>query len=405
MSYNNVITSQHFTTKQDDNQTINNTVRTCDPYGSRTYDPYGSRTCDPYGSSNYVLLGGNGYYGYNFIKYLTQQPRQDSLSPSGFTPVNIVVVDKNINDIENLKDYPELTFLKCDLAFHTTQDGKIFYTMDIINNINERLVKGPVYLINFAAESFVDTSLKKPMLTTQNNIYEAITFCKIASYYKQIEGSKIIHISTDEVFNKFEKVIYNRSAYSVSKDVIEDIVLNLVPETIILRPSNLFGCIDYTDVNSIQRKPCVIKNLVNGIYNVHNVNVSRRFVHIVEACQTLEALCKNKACSNLTRVNIDMDYNNRIFIYVFNDDTEINISDLIKYVAKKDSAEVITQQEDPRDDKQDYDYNTFYEIQDLKIKERRKNNNKKISLEDVYEEIKRMRTVLNDYNEKPVIEL
>lgn len=328
--------------------------------------------------SNYILLGGNGYYGYNFIKYLTQQAYLKDL--------NIVVVDKNLNNIENIKEYPYIHFINCDLAF------KNYYTVDLIKDINKKLIKGPVYLINFAAESFVDTSIKKPFLTTQNNIYEALTFCKLAHVYKKIEGSKIIHVSTDEVFNKFEKVIYTRSAYSVSKDVIEDIVLNLVPETIILRPSNLFGCFDYSDKNCIQRNPCVIKNLVNGIYEIHNKHTSRRFIHIIEACQTLQALCLGQECQNLNRVNIDMDYFNKIHIYVFNDDTEFNISELIKYVAEQDGAAVIDLKEDPRDELQDWDYNTYYEIEELKIRECRKTNDKKISLADVYEEIKRMRT-------------
>ena len=349
---------------------------------------------------NYVLLGGNGYFGYNFVKYLTQQIYLS-------TYLNIVVVDKNLDGIDSFKNMPNISFIKCDLAFHTTQEGKSYYSVDIIKNINKKLVKGPVYLINFAAESFVDTSLKKPFLTTQNNIYEAITFCKLADFFKKIEGSKIIHISTDEVFNKYEKVIYNRSSYSMSKDVIEDIVLNLVPETIILRPSNLFGCFDYSDKNCIQRKPCVIKNLVNGIYKIHNKSVSRRFIHINEACQTLHALCEGKECENLDRVRVDMDYFNKVHIYVFNDDTEWNISELIEYVVAADGKEGLTDQAaaviyleyDPRDEKQDYDYNTYYEIQCLEIIERQKTNIKKISLEDIYEEIKRMRQMFTKQNQ------
>lgn len=337
-------------------------------------------------SVNYVLLGGNGYYGYNFIKYLTQQPHNN-------TYLNIIVVDK-VETVKEVEDIDlKISFLKFDLAYHTHPDGEPFTTIDIIKAINLKLLNGPIYLINFAAESFVDTSIKQPKITLQNNIYEAITFCKIATAYRRIKGSKIIHISTDEVNNKFEKVIFQRSAYSVSKDVIEDIILNQVPETIILRPSNLFGCFDYTDKNCIQRNPCVVKNLVDGIYKIHNKAVSRRFIHINEACQTLQALCLGHTCPNLDLINVDMDWFNKLHIYIFNDDTEFNIAELIEYVAKRDNATVINLDEDPRIDFQDYDYNTYYEIQGLEIIERKKSNSKKISLEDVYEEIKRMRLI------------
>lgn len=350
-------------------------------------------------SVNYVLLGGNGYFGYNFIKYLTQQPRTDTYAAARF--LNIIVIDK-VEAVEEVKtDDLSISYLKFDLAFHTHPDGQPYTTMDIIKAINLKLLKGPVYLINFAAESFVDTSIKQPKLTLQNNIYEAITFCKIATAVRleepaacrRIKGSKIIHISTDEVVNKFEKVIFQRSAYSVSKDVIEDIILNQVPETIILRPSNLFGCFDYTDKNCIQRNPCVVKNLVDGIYKIHNKAVSRRFIHINEACQTLQGLCLGQECPNLDLINVDMDWFNQLHIYIFNDDTEFNIAELIEYVAKADNAIVINLDEDPRIDFQDYDYNTYYEIQGLEIIERKKPESKKLSLEDVYEEIKRMRFI------------
>lgn len=353
--------------------------------------------------STYILFGGNGYYGYNFIKYLTQQSHPD-------TYINIIVIDK-VEAVEEVEDIDlKISFLKFDLAYHTYPDGKPYTTIDIIKAINGKIaaagsvgaLNGPIYLINFAAESFVDTSIKQPKITLQNNIYEAITFCKIATACRRIKGSKIIHISTDEVNNKFEKVIFQRSAYSVSKDVIEEIILNQVPETIILRPSNLFGCFDYTDKKCIQRNPCVVKNLVNGIYEIHNKSVSRRFIHINEACQTLQALCLGQECPNLDLINVDMDWFNKLHIYIFNDDTEFNIAELIEYVAKRDDAIVINLDGDPRTDFQDYDYNTYYEIQGLEIIERTKTKTKKLSLEDVYEEIKRMRET---HKANPTIEV
>lgn len=348
---------------------------------------------------NYILLGGNGYFGYNFIKYL--------LAQSAYTKTyyNIVVVDKCVDAVKTIKELRSaacnVSYIQTDLAIHIDQNNKPYTSVDIIKQINKKIHVGPVYIVNFAALSFVDTSLKRPYFTYQNNINEALTFCKIYDFYKHATGheTRAVHISTDEVFNRYEKTINERSPYSVSKDVIEDIILNTHTDIIILRPSNLFGCFDATDVNCIQRNPCVIKNLVNRIYKIHNTNVSRRFIHVIEACQTLNALCYGEVLDNLNYVNNNiMGYiaaarlgepknKNVGGVYVFNDDTEVNISELIKFVADKDKAEVVECIDDPRSIYQDYDYNRYYEILYTEINEVEKTKDKKISLDDIYEVI------------------
>ncbi len=102
---------------------------------------------------NYLITGGMGFIGSNFIRYLFES-NIDS---------KVINVDKltYAGNPENLKDIAE-----------RYPNRYKFYKMDIcdFNAVDEIILKNDVdYLINFAAESHVDRSINNPSLFCDTN--------------------------------------------------------------------------------------------------------------------------------------------------------------------------------------------------------------------------------------------
>lgn len=311
----------------------------------------------------FILLGGAGYFGYNFYKYLTHIGLK-----------NVIIVDR--------QEYPQgLTLLTQRSIKAQNNFIKFDLSEDIKPLIEQLKVFKDIVLINFAAESFVDDSLKKPIHTYRNNLNIVINFCELIKELKPVSS---IHISTDEVFNRYDKDDVDKSAYSLSKDLAERIIRNTSPNTLILRPSNIYGIYE-TDKLCIQRKPCVIMNLVNKIYIIANTSVSRNFVHVKNICESLYLMTLNKI-KNLDSVED--------CIYYYNNDDDLNISDLIKYVANKDNSEYIELFDDPRGLKQDLNYKSFKYLYEDELHEVVKKNKNVVSFAVIYEEILKIRSCL-----------
>jgi len=181
-----------------------------------------------------LVTGGAGFIGGNFLHYLKNNNLTDE----------VVCVDKltyasNIKYIEPLIKSKFVKFEKCDIA-----DSKI-----------KKIYKKykPTKIINFAAESHVDNSIKnyEPFINT--NIIGTINLMNHALNLDSLE--KFIHVSTDEVYgslNLKDKKSFNENTpykpnnpYSASK-ASSDHFVNAFYKTyqlpmIITNCSNNFG--------------------------------------------------------------------------------------------------------------------------------------------------------------------
>ena len=139
----------------------------------------------------FVVTGGNGFIGTNFIKLLLGDTMRDDIIPSD-VEISVVNVDKmtyaantHVDDV--FGDDPRYRKVEKD-----------------INDVTEEDLGDFDFLVNFAAESHVDNSILGPSVFTQTNVLGTIHLLELC---KNIDRHvKFLQVSTDEVYGSCEKV-------------------------------------------------------------------------------------------------------------------------------------------------------------------------------------------------------
>jgi dTDP-glucose 4,6-dehydratase len=139
-------------------------------------------------SKTYLVTGGAGFIGSNFIHYLLKK-HQDIL---------VVNVDKltyagNLENLKSVMDDKRHVFVQADIC-DTGAMQRLFqeYTID--------------YVVNFAAESHVDRSITDPDVFVRTNVMGTLNLLNIAKAAWKTgedtyrEGVKFQQVSTDEVY-------------------------------------------------------------------------------------------------------------------------------------------------------------------------------------------------------------
>jgi dTDP-glucose 4,6-dehydratase len=171
--------------------------------------------------ARYLITGGAGFIGTNFILNWLEQRRDDV----------IINFDKltyagNINNFKQIANNPRYIFIHGDICNY--------------NQINHVLsTYQPCAIINFAAESHVDRSILGPRKFVQTNIVGTAELLQSAYNYwqklntKNKESFRFLQISTDEVYGSLrpeepaftEKTPYSPSSpYSASKAAADHLV-------------------------------------------------------------------------------------------------------------------------------------------------------------------------------------
>lgn len=161
----------------------------------------------------YLVTGGAGFIGANYVKYLLNIYGKD---------VNIIILDAltyagNLLTIKNELKADNVTFLKGDIG-----DTKLVTEILKDNDID--------YIVNFAAESHVDRSITNPRLFLETNILGTHNLlecarqawftgkdCNNQCQYK--DGKKFLQISTDEVYGSLEKDYIEGQALNVTDEL------------------------------------------------------------------------------------------------------------------------------------------------------------------------------------------
>ncbi|PEU73983.1 dTDP-glucose 4,6-dehydratase [Bacillus cereus] len=246
-----------------------------------------------------LITGGAGFIGSNFIRYM-------------------------------LKKYPQYQIVNVDLL---TYAGNLSNLKEISSNQNYKFIKGDIsneifidklfkkekfdYVLNFAAESHVDRSIKNPHIFVQTNILG--TQALLHSAYKA-KVKKFVQISTDEVYGTLSQtgaftehsIIAPNSPYSASK-ASADLMVRAYHETYglpmnITRCSNNYGPYQFTE----KLIPLTITLALNnkGIPLYGDGLHIRDWLHVEDHCVAIDLVLHGGRDGHIYNIGGDNEYKN-----------------------------------------------------------------------------------------------
>jgi dTDP-glucose 4,6-dehydratase len=225
-----------------------------------------------------VVTGGAGFIGSNFLRHMISKY-------PGYHFINIdkLTYSGNESSLSDLKNKPNYQFIQEDIVnFDRMKD----------------IIRDGDIIVNFAAESHVDNSIKEPHIFTKTNILGAHSLLEAA---RQNNAKLFIQISTDEVYgslgfdsesSKEHHILNPSSPYSASKAAAEMICLGnsvtFKQPIIITRSSNNFGPYQFPE----KVIPLFVTNLIEGkkvpLYG-SGKNV-RDWIHVQDNCEAVDFL-------------------------------------------------------------------------------------------------------------------
>ena len=247
-----------------------------------------------------VVTGGLGFIGSNLINYLINKK------------LNVINVDKisyssNFYNIKNISKNKKYKFIKCDL----NNQNKIF-------NIFKKYK--PIAVFNLAAETHVDRSIDGPETFVRNNILGVFNLLEaFKKYFKFKKNTKLIHISTDEVYGDIikgrsdEKYAYKPSSpYAASKASSDHLVHSYVRTFKI--PAVITNCSNNYGPNQHPEKliPKLIFNILNNlplpIYG--DGKNSREWIYVDDHCEGLYKVFKQGKIGSTYNIGSGVNLNN-----------------------------------------------------------------------------------------------
>ena len=176
-------------------------------------------------SETYLVTGGAGFIGSNFVLYLLDR----------YADVRVVNVDAltyagNLENLSSVEGDPRHVFVQADICDRAAM---------------ERVVAEyqPRYVVNFAAESHVDRSIKQPEVFATTNVLGTVTLlnvCRAAwatdDPAQPFGEHRYLQVSTDEVYGSLsldepdsffteDTPLAPHSPYSASKAAADQFVL------------------------------------------------------------------------------------------------------------------------------------------------------------------------------------
>jgi len=247
-----------------------------------------------------VVTGGLGFIGSNLI---------DLLIKNGFFVLNIDKVSyaSNFYNTLNFKNNKNYKYLKLNIN-NKNKLTKIFAKYK------------PLGIFNLAAETHVDRSIDSPDQFINSNILGTFNLLEaFRKYSKKNKKSKLIHISTDEVYGDIikgrtkENYPYSPSSpYAASKASSDHIVFSYIKtfgiKAIITNCSNNYG--------PRQHPEKLIPKMIYNIINNNSLPVygdgknSREWIYVKDHCEALIKIFKSGEIGETYNIGSNKNLNN-----------------------------------------------------------------------------------------------
>ena len=245
-----------------------------------------------------IVTGGLGFIGSNLI---------DLLIKKNFSVINIDKISYSSN-FYNLKEYNnsnKYKFIRCNIGERKFK--KILFKYK------------PICIFNLAAETHVDRSIDNPEHFVQSNIVDVYKLLEYFKEYSQKFSSKLIHISTDEVYGDIlkgrtsEKYPYNPSSpYAASKAASDHLVQSYVRTykipAIITNCSNNYGPKQHPEKLIPKLIYNILKNKPLPIYG-KGLN-SREWIFVKDHCEALIKIFKKGKIGNFYNIGSNKNLTN-----------------------------------------------------------------------------------------------
>lgn len=222
-----------------------------------------------------LITGGAGFIGSNFVKYIN-----DKYPDYEIINLDFLTYCGNLENLKSIEFNENYNFVKGNIADN-----------DLVSDI----IKGCNYVVNFAAESHVDRSIKDPEIFVKSNVLGTQVLLNAALK----EGvDKYVQISTDEVYGSLGATGYftektplqPNSPYSASK-ASSDLIARAYYKTFgmpvnITRCSNNYGPYQFPEKliplmisNALENKPLPVYGDGKNI---------RDWLHVYDHCTAID---------------------------------------------------------------------------------------------------------------------
>lgn len=224
-----------------------------------------------------LVTGGAGFIGSCFVRHILN-------TYSDYKVVNLDALTYcgNLENLNDVKDNPNYTFVHGNICEH-----------DLVRDI----IKDVDCVVNFAAESHVDNSIKHPEIFVETNVQGTLNLLQAC---KELGIERYLQVGTDEVYGSLGKTGYfyettpiqPNSPYSASK-ASADLLVRAYYETYKLpvlntRCSNNYGPYQYPE----KLIPFFISQLLKGekvpVYG-DGLNV-RDWLYVYDHCKAIDVV-------------------------------------------------------------------------------------------------------------------
>ena len=226
---------------------------------------------------NILVTGGAGFIGSCFVRHmLNKHPDYKIINLDALTYCG------NLENLDDIKNNPNYTFVHGNICDR---------------NLVRNLVSEVDCVINFAAESHVDNSIKHPEIFVETNVQGTLNLLQAS---KEIGVERFLQVSTDEVYGALGKTGYfyettplaPNSPYSASKagaDMLVRAYHNTYGlPTLNTRCSNNYGPYQYPE----KLIPFFISKLLRGekvpVYG-DGLNV-RDWLYVYDHCEAIDVV-------------------------------------------------------------------------------------------------------------------
>lgn len=274
---------------------------------------------------NILITGGLGFIGFNFIKYLIEEKQK----------VNIFNID-NINYSAEYKFDQKLKYFN--------QNKILNFYIDINNQNIQNIIK--TYniegIINFAAQTHVDFSIKEPLKFIHSNINGVVNLLEIARKY----NLRFHQVSTDEVYGSVDpyKDIVNQqfrlkasSPYSASKLSADLLCLSYFTtfntKITISRTTNNYG--PYQDPSKLIPK-AIQKFKINQKIGIYGQGLQmRNWIFVKDHCSAIWKIYNSNNYGQIYNVGSDTLLSNIEVIKIILNKLNLNTDEYIQFINER----------------------------------------------------------------------